>query len=141
AVVGQLVQFSGAMWYPIAYDFPPEIKAALARDKRENQMARAQQYVEWVDAAHVFPCAGPPAFLDDDLFAFNDVDRDPANIFPDQSVFLDRLRANGINRGELIVPGSVIEIDHEECKVTHPGSDDEVRRPFTNKRDYLNEYR
>ena len=55
-------------------------------------MARARHYVEAVDAPHVFPCAGPPCFLDDDLFAFNDLDRDPANIFPDQTVFLDELR-------------------------------------------------
>ena len=89
-------------------------------------MARARQYIEWVDAAHVFPCAGPPAFLDDDLFAFNDFDRDPANIFPDQTVFLDLLRAAGIDRGELIVPGSVVELDAGECKVTHPGDDDET---------------
>jgi UDP-MurNAc hydroxylase len=138
---GQFVQFSGAIWYPIAYDFPPEMKHALARDKRENQMARAQQYVEWVDATHVFPCAGPPAFLDDELFAMNDFERDPANIFPDQAVFLERLRANGIDRGELIVPGWVIEIDHDECKVTHPGSDEEAARPFADKRAYLAEYR
>ena len=70
-------------------------------------MARARQYIEWVDAAHVFPCAGPPCFLDDDLFAFNDFDRDPANIFPDQTVFLDGSRRRASTRGELIVPGSV----------------------------------
>ncbi len=62
-----------------------------------NQMARARQYIEWVDAAHVFPCAGPPAFLDDDLSYLNDVDRDPANIFPDQAVFLDYLADAGID--------------------------------------------
>ena len=41
---------------------------------------------------------GPPCFLDDDLFALNDLDRDPANIFPDQTVFLDQLSAHGIDR-------------------------------------------
>ena len=89
----------GAIWYPIAYDFPPELKTRLAREKRVNQMARARQYVEWVDAAHVFPCAGPPSFLDDDLFALNDLDRDPANIFPDQTVFLDLLARRGHRPG------------------------------------------
>src|SRR5205823_2018319 len=97
----QLVQFSGAIWYPIAYDFPPAEKHVLAREKRVNEMARAQQYVEWVDAHHVFPCAGPPAFLDDELFVFNDLDRDPANIFPDQTVFLDQLTAAGIDNAHL----------------------------------------
>ena len=61
-------------------------------------MERAQRYVEAVDAAHVFPCAGPPAFLDDPLFALNDVDRDPANIFPDQNganLAITKLSADG----------------------------------------------
>jgi len=137
----QIVQFSGAIWYPIAYDFPVEMKARLAREKRVNQMARARQYVEWVDAAHVFPCAGPPAFLDDDLVALNDFDRDPANIFPDQTVFLELLRDSGIDRGELVVPGSVVDLDAGACTVTHPGAADETARPFVDKRAYIDEYR
>jgi UDP-MurNAc hydroxylase len=137
----QIVQFSGAIWYPIAYDFPLELKTRLAHEKRVNQMARARQYVEWVDAAHVFPCAGPPAFLDDDLMALNDVDRDPANIFPDQTVFLELLRDAGIDRGKLVLPGSVVDLDAGECKVTHPGAKEQTARPFVDKRAYLQEYR
>jgi UDP-MurNAc hydroxylase len=137
----QMVQFSGAIWYPIAYDFPNALKQKLAADKRINQMARAQQYVEWIDARHVFPCAGPPAFLDADLDAFNDVSRDPANIFPDQTVFLEQLEAAGIDTAALIVPGSVIELDGGECKITQPDSDARVMRPFVEKGAYLDEYR
>jgi UDP-MurNAc hydroxylase len=89
----------------------------------------------------VFPCAGPPCFLDEDLFAFNDFDRDPTNIFPDQPVFLDVLAAHGIDTGELIVPGSVVELHTGgACTVTHPADDAEVRRPFTHKAAYLAEY-
>lgn len=137
----QIVQFSGAIWYPITYDFPSELKAWLGRDKRVNEMSRAQQYIEWVGAAQVFPCAGPPAFLDDDLFPMNDFDRDPANIFPDQTVFLDVLAAAGIDSGKLLVPGTVVELDGGECRVTQPVPEDELRRPFMNKRAYLDEYR
>jgi len=51
----------------------------------------------------VFPCAGPPCFLDDDLRAFNDFDRDPTNIFPDQPVFLDELAAHaGLDKFHLV---------------------------------------
>src|SRR5258706_9027893 len=125
----------------MVYDFPTELKTRLAREKRVNQMAWARQYIEWVDAAHVFPCAGPPAFLDDDLVAMNDVDRDPANIFPDQTVFLELLRDAGIDRGELVVPGSVVDLDAGECKVTHPGDNQDSARPFVEKRAYLEEYR
>jgi UDP-MurNAc hydroxylase len=138
----QLLQFSGAIWFPIAYDFPAEEKERLARNKRVDEMARARHYVEAVEAAHVFPCAGPPCFLDDDLFALNDLHRDPANIFPDQTVFLAELAANGIDRAHLIVPGSTIELARGECTVTHPAGDDtELKRPFTDKAAYLDEYR
>ena len=137
----QIVQFSGAIWYPIVYDFPTELKSRLAREKRVNQMARARQYIEWVDAAHVFPCAGPPAFLDDDLVTLNDFDRDPANIFPDQSVFLELLRDAGIDRGELIVPGSVVDLAGDFCNVSHLGDEAETQLPFTHKRAYIDEYR
>ena len=57
---------------------------------------------------HIFPIAGPPCFLDDDLFAFNDLDGDPANIFPDQTVFLDELeRARASPAASCSCPGTV----------------------------------
>src|SRR5262245_11498786 len=59
-----IVQFSGAIWYPVAYDFPPAELDRLAREKRANQMHRARQYIEWIGAHHVFPGAGPPCFRD-----------------------------------------------------------------------------
>jgi len=135
----QLLQFSGAIWYPIAYDFEPAEKERLARTKRIDEMERAERYVAAVDATHVFPCAGPPCFLDPDLFAFNDLDRDPANIFPDQPVFLEQLAAHGTDTAHLIVPGSVIELEAGNCKITHP-SNDAATVPFAGKRAYLEQY-
>jgi UDP-MurNAc hydroxylase len=136
---GHFLQFSGAIWYPVAYDFPPDEQARLGREKRVNQMARARQYVEWVGAPHVFPCAGPPCFLDDDLFALNDLDGDPANIFPDQRVFLAELADHRL-RGHLVVPGSTIELTGADCSVRHP-SEASALEPFDDKRAYLARYR
>jgi UDP-MurNAc hydroxylase len=135
------VQFSGAIWYPVAYDFPREELDRLAREKRANQMHRARQYIEWVGAANVFPCAGPPCFLDDDLFHLNDFDNRDTNIFPDQTVFLAELEQHGIDRAHLVVPGSVVDVREGHCTVAHPADDDQVRRPFTAKRAYLERYR
>ncbi|CAI7671937.1 unnamed protein product [Penicillium discolor] len=41
-------------------------------------------YIEKVDAPHVFPMAGPPMFLRDDLFDFNGMGRNGESIFTDQ---------------------------------------------------------
>ncbi len=136
----QLLQYSGAIWFPIAYDFPAAEKDRLARAKRIDEMDRALRYVDAVDATHVFPCAGPPCFLDPELFALNDLDDDPANIFPDQRVFLDRLAARGFDRAHLVVPGSVVTIDRDRCSITDPAADAETRVPFRDKRAYLERY-
>jgi len=136
---GHFLQFSGAIWYPVAYDFPPDEKERLAREKRINQMARARQYVEWVGAAHVFPSAGPPCFLDAALEHLNDLDGEPTNIFPDQTVFLAELADHHLS-GHLVVPGTVIELDGPRAHVDHP-SVDVAHEPFAAKGPYLQRYR
>jgi UDP-MurNAc hydroxylase len=137
---GHFLQYSGAIWYPMVYDFPERMKTTIGRRKRANGMARAKKYVEDLKAAHIFPFAGPPAFLDDDLFAFNDVGPDDANVFPDQQVFLDYLRSEGIDQGRLIVTGSVVDLRDGSCTVTHPVPDDEVASLFTDKERHLRAY-
>ena len=71
---GHFTQFSGAIWYPMVYDFEDAEKELLGRRKRADQETRALAYIRDADAAFVFPCAGPPCFLDDSLFNLNDLD-------------------------------------------------------------------
>ena len=59
-VHGHFLQFSGAIWYPFVYNFPDDVKQALARKKRIDQQERAFRFLSEVNADHVFPCAGPP---------------------------------------------------------------------------------
>lgn len=134
------LQFSGAIWYPMVYDLPEEDKRALCRSKVDAQFARAMRYVENIDARFVVPSAGPPAFLDDDLFALNMIDGDETSIFPDQTAFLARLDAAG-RRGVMNVPGTTIEVRPGSIEVTHPMPDEEVEAIFTDKRAYLERYR
>lgn len=134
------LQYSGAIWYPMVYLYPEKMMDALGRKKRENQMARALRYVKEIGATHVIPSAGPPCFLDDDLYQFNDFDRDPKNIFPDQMVFLEYLRANGYANGHLMIPGTTGTLTKDGFAVVHPMPNDEVARIFTGKRAYLDAY-
>jgi UDP-MurNAc hydroxylase len=135
------VQYSGAIWYPFVYDYPPRMLEALGKKKRANEMARALRYINEFDARWVVPSAGPPCFLDEDLFRWNDFDRDPANTFPDQTAFLEYMAENGRDNGLLAVPGTTIELNGGRPHLTHPVGDDDIGRMFGHKRDYLLGYR
>jgi UDP-MurNAc hydroxylase len=133
------LQFSGAIWYPMVYEMPDADKRILCEAKVDAQFARAMRYVENVDARFVVPSAGPPAFLDEQLFALNVIDGDELSIFPDQTVFLAQLAAVG-RQGIMNVPGTTIDIGPESMVVTHPMSTDEVDAIFADKRAYLIRY-
>ncbi len=134
-------QFSGAIWYPMVYDFSADERHRLGVRKRADQIERAVHYLEDVGAPIVFPVAGPPCFFDDDLFAFNDLDSDPANIFPDQPTFLAAWADRGHTGGELLVPGSVATISGATCTVQQPAGDLAPDAIFADKRAYLERYR
>jgi UDP-MurNAc hydroxylase len=134
-------QFSGAIWYPMVYDFPPDEMRALGIRKRTDQIERAIHYLADVAAPTAFPVAGPPCFLDDDLFGLNDLDGDPANIFPDQPTFLEQLARRGHTGGELLVPGTVATLAGGTCIVVQPTGDLSPEAIFADKRAYLDRYR
>ena len=114
---------------------------ALGRKKRDNELARALRFTKEIGATHIIPSAGPPCFLDDDLFGFNDFDRDPKNIFPDQTVFLEFMRSQGYANGHLMIPGSV-GATHQRRATPSPTPCPTSRCSaiFTDKRGYLEAY-
>jgi UDP-MurNAc hydroxylase len=78
--------------------------------------------------------AGPPCFLDDDLFRFNDLGDDPANVFPDQAAYLEYMREQGAGNGRLMIPGSVATIEPGRLEIEHPSDPAAI---FEDKRAYL----
>ncbi|MDP9093790.1 MAG: MBL fold metallo-hydrolase [Actinomycetota bacterium] len=139
-VDGYLVQFSGAIWFPMVYELPARAKHALGLSKRERQFDRTLRYIEECCARFVFPTAGPPCFLDEQLWGFNDIFGDESNIFPDQHVFLEWLASKGHHEGRLLLPGTVADLADPDCAVRHPIPDDDVAKLFTHKESYLREY-
>lgn len=134
------VQFSGAIWFPMVYRLPEPEKHAMGLRKRANQLARAERMVKEIDATRFFPFAGPPCFLDPELFLLNDLGTDDANIFLDQHAALEHMIGIGVDNGVLTVPGTVVELTGPTCTVTHPAPEAEVMRPFADKEQYLREY-
>jgi UDP-MurNAc hydroxylase len=136
-----LLQFSGAIWYPMVYRYDVATAARLGREKRTNQLARATRYIEAVGARGVVPFAGPPAFLDDALFHLNDFGGDPSNIFLDQAEYIAHLAERSITATHLMGPGSTAEVTPEQISVTHPDGGRELAAAFGDKKAYLEAYR
>jgi UDP-MurNAc hydroxylase len=134
-VDGYLLQFSGAIWYPMVYDLPPRAKHALGLAKRERQLDRSLRYIHEMGARFVFPTAGPPCFLDPLLFDLNDIHGDESNIFPDQQVYLDWLAGQGHDEARLLLPGTVADL--ADGTVEHPVDPSTI---FDDKTAYLRDY-
>ena len=135
-----MLQYSGAIWYPMVYDMPDRAKEAFGTQKRQRQMDRCRQYIAQVGATWVVPSAGPPCFLDPALRDLNDDQGDPANIFPDQIVFLDQMRRHGHDGGLLMIPGSTADFTGSQLNsLTHPVADPESIFT-TGKAAYIEEY-
>jgi UDP-MurNAc hydroxylase len=131
------LQYSGAIWYPMVYDLAPDELVRLVRAKVESQLARAMRYVEAVGARAVVPSAGPPCFLDPELFHLNVVTGGEPSIFVDQRAFLDRLAGSG-HHGVLAVPGTTVSVTPDAIAVEHPDGD--PMSTFTDKAASLAEY-
>ena len=113
-----LVQFSGAIWHPCVYEYPREKKEQLGREKRQRGLHRALNYGRLTGARMVIPCAGPAAFLDEQLFQWNDLHREEANTFPmmDEAVrFLDQ---SGVAT-TLAMPGDVLRVESGRTTLVH----------------------
>jgi UDP-MurNAc hydroxylase len=134
-----LIQFSGAIWFPMVYELPARAKQAMGATKRERQFDRTLRYIEECGASYVFPTAGPPCFLDEELWGFNDIFGDESNIFPDQTVYLDYLRAKGHDEGRLLLPGTIAAVDEPGCPVVHPYEPETIYTSNETKAAYLRE--
>ncbi|HEX6685855.1 MAG TPA: Rieske 2Fe-2S domain-containing protein [Candidatus Limnocylindrales bacterium] len=133
-VHAHMLQFSGAIWYPMVYELPQAAKTAFGKQKRDRQFDRTFRYIDDLKASHVFPIAGPPCFLDDALWQFNDIFGDEGNIFPDQMEFIRQYPGGN---GVILLPGSKAELSTQDCEVAHPT---EVETFFEQKEAHLKSY-
>lgn len=136
-------QVSGAIWWPMVYDLPQDAKQNFAKLKRDAQNRRAMYYIDKVDAEHVFPMAGPPMFLRDELFKYNGYGQGDDAIFTDQRQFLAHMaELRPQQKGYEFVPGTVVELAGGEVSVTQTlYTQAEIDRIFDDKWAYLAEQR
>ncbi|NUS72807.1 MAG: Rieske 2Fe-2S domain-containing protein [Corynebacteriales bacterium] len=140
-VDAHLLQYSGAIWYPMVYDLPERAKKAFGAQKRARQFDRTIRYIDDLKANYVYPIAGPPCFLDDELWHLNDIFNDEGNIFPDQKVFEQFMLDKGYENCRTLIPGATSNLAVPGAPVEHPISEEETARIFREKETYLHDYR
>ena len=110
------VQMSGASWHPVVYEYDEADRRRVATEKRIGKFKAVTRLVRSVAPALVAPYAGPPCFLDEDLFAHNsrlESTADPAGdgIFPDQDRALVWLRDRlPTQASTYLLPGDILEV-------------------------------
>lgn len=132
-------QYSGAGWHPTCYDYPRDVYEAVAARKVAAKFRGVAQALAALRPRLYLPSAGPPCFLDPDLFHLN---LEPANIFPRAPrllAYLDRHLRGVPTRWTEVAPGDVV--DAEWATVVHRDGcavADEDFEPYV--RDYAASY-
>jgi UDP-MurNAc hydroxylase len=112
-------QFSGAMWYPNCYDYPPRVMAEKVATIRQDLMATLFRKVELTGAKAFLPSAGPACFLDPALDSYNDRD---STIFPTWEQVADSFRSASPQTEVIrLAPGDVIDLSVGIRVIQRPG--------------------
>jgi UDP-MurNAc hydroxylase len=127
-------QGAGASWYPMAYRYSEERKGALSTQKRLAKLAYVASSVKLLDPIAALPFAGPPCFLDPDLFRHNDEMEE--GIFPDQQQVAAWLAGRSIDNTVVLLPGDTWDVDNR-AKESDPVWEG---FSFADRRPYLEEY-
>ena len=101
-------QFSGAMWYPNCYRYPPDVLAQKVSTVRRNLLQTLVTTCEATTPGWYVPSAGPACFLDPELQHFNDREK---TIFPAWEDVADDFAAACPTVDVLrVMPGDRIEV-------------------------------
>ena len=101
------IQGSSATWHPMQYELPDARKRALIRQKRAAKLRYVEKVVAAARPSVVVPFAGPPCFLDDELFELNH--EMEGGLFPDQRTVADWLRARQVPGVVVLLPGDTLD--------------------------------
>ena len=134
------LQMSGASWHPVCYEYDDESRARISESKRLGKYAAVRRLVRGVAPRMVMPYAGPPCFLDDDLFEHTSGLHGPG-IFPDQDEaltwLLERLPRQA---GTYLLPGDSIELDDLTVSRDSQWDGFSLTAPAHERRAYLTAY-
>ncbi len=130
------IQFSGANWHPMVYDYPHEKKVEISKHKIMTKFHHVKELFKSSGADNLIPCAGPPCFLNDEHFELNFSDE---SIFPTQAMFYEFLKKEGVaSRTHILMPGDIFEPNQDPTIISEKNVQ---REEFTKRRQYLESYK
>ncbi len=122
-------QFSGAMWYPAAYDYNDTRQKVFSARIKANLLNNFVDLANGVQAKHVIHCAGPPCFLEDQFMGLNF-----QGIFHDQEEVFKTINEKILGKLHIALPGDDITLEPFNIINHHPFN-------FENKRQFLEDYK
>ena len=131
-------QFSGASWYPLMYDYSEKKMHELCKDKRLFKYQVIVDVIQKLNPKVYVPCAGPPVFLNSDVFEVNLLEE---NTFPTQAdiyKFFEKKHPEIAKKTAVLMPEDSISSDMDIEGVTKKNLKEEC---FTDKRGYLLKYK
>jgi UDP-MurNAc hydroxylase len=102
------LQGAGASWYPMVYQYDAAQKRELSLRKRMAKFAYVVQATRAAEPDLVLPFAGPPAFLDADLFHLNSEMEE--GIFPDHEQVAQWMHLQGFKNVPFLYPGDRLDL-------------------------------
>ena len=115
--------FSGANWYPMLYDYPPEVRLELTRRRRQSLLRSLAQRVKLTRPKFAVPAAGPCTVLDPELFWLNSEEQ---GIFIDPVIAIESLRSVSHLTQPLLMAATDVWDSHKGLECNSP---DEFRSP------------
>lgn len=114
------VQFSGATWHPVCFDYPDDEKLAITAEKTMVKLRNVRRAIERIDPTFFVPAAGPAVFpfLDVSLSLGRD------NIFVHQDRLDAYLRSTGWDRTLYPRPGDVVDGATDRTPILPPTAEE-----------------
>ena len=129
-----LVQCSGASWFPVVYtQYDPDKKMKVSEKKSESKLNYVWSTTKALQPEHLVINAGPPAFLDKEIFYAN---YDP--IFPNPQVSKKWILNKGYKKSVFApMPGDILDLE-----LNNYTENNSIREYFSweNTSDYLKTY-
>ncbi|MFN6460364.1 MAG: Rieske 2Fe-2S domain-containing protein [Nostoc sp. DedVER02] len=100
-------QFSGAMWYPATYAYGVKKQQQIAAKLKKDMLDNLVNFANGIDAKEIVHSAGPPCFLEDELFHLNFSEN---GIFHDQWDVYQELATRLNGNLQLLLPGDDVAI-------------------------------